>query len=221
MTACTARAAGVKHVYVASPRPAHITKAAAYVAGADALICVGGAQAIGAFAFGAGSVPAVDVIVGPGNKFVTAAKQLVSGIVGIDMLAGPSELLVVADAHADPITIAADMLAQAEHDTEAVPVLIAIGDDATAESIIDKVQGELARQLSTLPTADTARAAVERNGFAVKAANLDEAVQLANHIASEHLELLIQVRICVLVSTHQSCVCHSFAGYRCFRMHRQ
>ena len=112
MTACTARAAGVQSVLVASPRPAHITKAAAYVGGADALLCVGGAQAIAAFAFGAGAVAAVDVIVGPGNKFVTAAKQLVSGVVGIDMLAGPSELLVVADAHADPVTIAADLLAQ-------------------------------------------------------------------------------------------------------------
>ncbi len=123
MTAITARAAGVPQVWVASPRPAVATLAAAHVAGADGFIAIGGAQAIGAMAYGVG-MPACDVIVGPGNKWVTAAKSLVSGICGIDMLAGPSEVLVIADGTADADVIAADLLAQAEHDPEARPILI-------------------------------------------------------------------------------------------------
>jgi phosphoribosyl-ATP pyrophosphohydrolase/phosphoribosyl-AMP cyclohydrolase/histidinol dehydrogenase len=128
MTAVTARVAGVAHVIVASPRPAPVTLAAAHVADADALLCVGGAHAIAALAFGAGPVPACDVIVGPGNRWVTAAKQLVSGQVGIDMLAGPSELVVLADDSADPETVAADLLAQAEHDPDALPILVTTSD---------------------------------------------------------------------------------------------
>jgi len=124
MTAVTARAAGVRTVWVASPRPTVMTLAAAAVAGADALLAVGGAQAIAALAYGAGPVPACDVIVGPGNRWVTAAKQLVSGRVRIDMLAGPSELVVLADDSADPQTVAADLLGQAEHDPDAVPILV-------------------------------------------------------------------------------------------------
>ena len=123
MTALTARAAGVPQVWVASPRPAVATLAAAHVARADGLIAIGGAQAIGAMAYGVG-IPACDVIVGPGNKWVTAAKSLVSGICGIDMLAGPSEVLVIADKTADADIVAADLLAQAEHDPEARPILI-------------------------------------------------------------------------------------------------
>ena len=121
--ALTARTAGVPNVWVASPRPAPATLAAAHVAGADGLIAVGGAQAIGAMAYGV-EIPACDVIVGPGNKWVTAAKSLVSGICGIDMLAGPSEVLVIADETADADVVAADLLAQAEHDPEARPILI-------------------------------------------------------------------------------------------------
>ena len=124
MTAVTARAAGVPTVWVASPRPAPATLAAAHVAGADGLLVVGGAQAIAAFAYGIGPIPACDVIVGPGNKWVTAAKSLVSGICAIDMLAGPSEVLVIADITCNPDTVAADLLAQAEHDTEARPILV-------------------------------------------------------------------------------------------------
>ena len=124
MTAVTARAAGVGEVIVATPRPTDVTLAAAALAGADAVLAVGGAQAIGALAYGMDGLPAVDVVVGPGNKWVTAAKQLVSGRVRIDMLAGPSELVVLADDQADPAVIAADLLAQAEHDTDAIPVLV-------------------------------------------------------------------------------------------------
>jgi phosphoribosyl-ATP pyrophosphohydrolase/phosphoribosyl-AMP cyclohydrolase/histidinol dehydrogenase len=184
MTVCAARAAGVPSVWLASPRPAPITLAAAAVAGADALLAVGGAQAIAALTFGAGPVPACDILAGPGNRWVTAAKQLVSGRVGIDMLAGPSELLVLADGTADPATIAADLLAQAEHDPDAVPCLL-----TTDESLLAAVDVELVRQLETLPTRATAEAAL-KNGFAVVASSMDAAVAIADRLAPEHLELM-------------------------------
>ncbi len=120
MTAVTARTAGVAEVWVASPRPAQLTLAAAAVAGADTFLAAGGAQAVAALAHGVSGVPACSVIVGPGNRFVTAAKQLVFGHVGIDMLAGPSELLIFADKNAPASVIAADLLAQSEHDPDAV-----------------------------------------------------------------------------------------------------
>lgn len=184
MTACTARAAGVERIWVASPRPSTETIAAAAIAGADALLCVGGAQAIAAFAYGAGKVPACDCIVGPGNRWVTAAKQLVSGQVRIDMLAGPSELVIVADATSDPSLLAADLLAQAEHDVDAIPMLI-----ATDTAIIERVEEELALQLADLPTADTARESIKRNGFALVIASIDEAVDVTNELAPEHLQV--------------------------------
>lgn len=186
MTVVTARAAGVERVWAASPKPSEMMLAAASVAGADALLAVGGAHAIAAFAYGVGPAPACDVIVGPGNRWVTAAKYVVSADVRIDMLAGPSELLVVADESADPALIAADLLAQAEHDADACPMLV-----TTSASLIDAVQGELSRQLETLPTRETAVAAL-RNGFAVCAGDLDEAVRLANELAPEHLELHVR-----------------------------
>jgi phosphoribosyl-ATP pyrophosphohydrolase/phosphoribosyl-AMP cyclohydrolase/histidinol dehydrogenase len=183
MTAVTARAAGVETVWVASPRPAPVTLAAAYIAGADGFLAVGGAQAIAALAFGAGPVPACDLVVGPGNRWVTAAKQLVAGHVAIDMLAGPSELVVLADASAEPATVAADLLAQAEHDPDAVPTLVTI-DPALA----DRVEAALALQLATLPTAATARAALA-NGAIVLVADLDAAIDACERLAPEHLEV--------------------------------
>ncbi len=183
MTAVTARAAGVGEVWVASPRPTAITLAAAWVAGADGLVAAGGAQAIAALAFGAGPVPACDVVVGPGNRYVTAAKKVVSGSVGIDMLAGPSELVVLADGGADERLVAADLIAQAEHDTDAVPVLV-----TTDASLVGRVNGEIARQLEGLATRDDATRAFG-NGFAVVARDLDEAVSICEAIAPEHLEL--------------------------------
>ncbi len=184
MTAVTARVAGVREVIVASPRPAPITLAAAYEAGADALLAVGGAQAVAALAFGAGPVPAVDVIVGPGNRYVTAAKQLVAGRVGIDMLAGPSELVVLADDSADPDTVAADLLAQAEHDPDARPLLV-----TWSRALVEAVTAALQRQLAELPTASTAIAALARGG-AVLCADADEALSVCDHLAPEHLEVL-------------------------------
>ncbi len=185
MTAVTARAAGVESVLVASPRPTDVTLAAAAIAGADALLPIGGAQAIAAMAYGAGPIAACDVIVGPGNRYVTAAKQLVSGSVAIDMLAGPSELLILADESADPALIAADLLAQAEHDEDAAPLLIVL-----ATRLVESVQRELAAQLATLPTADTARRALA-NGWLVVANSHAEAAVLANTIAPEHLEIMV------------------------------
>jgi phosphoribosyl-ATP pyrophosphohydrolase/phosphoribosyl-AMP cyclohydrolase/histidinol dehydrogenase len=173
-------------VWVASPRPAPATLAAAALAGADALLAAGGAHAIAALACGAGPVPACDAVVGPGNRWVTAAKQLVAGRVAIDMLAGPSELLVVADETADAGLVAADLLAQAEHDPDALPVLV-----TTSVALADRVEVELAAQLSTLPTAETARAALAQ-GFAVVVPTLDDAVAAADRLAPEHLQLAVR-----------------------------
>src|SRR5690606_11583883 len=155
MTCVTARAAGGARVWAAWPRPGQVTLAAAAVAGADALLAAGGAQAIAALAFGAGPVPPCDAVVGPGSAWVTAAKQLVAGRVAIDMLAGPSELVVLADGSAEPARVAADLLAQAEHDVLAWPVLV-----TTSAALADAVERELERQLDDLPTAETARAAL-------------------------------------------------------------
>jgi histidinol dehydrogenase len=186
MTAITARAAGVPTVWVASPRPAQITLAAAAVAGADALVACGGAQAIGAFAYGAGPIPKCDVVVGPGNRWVTAAKKLVAGDVGIDMLAGPSELLIIADGNANPKLVAADLLAQAEHDSDACVILVAL--DA---ALIDAVELELSSQLDILSTAETARQALA-NGCAVAAVDVQEAIRISDAVAPEHLQLHLE-----------------------------
>jgi len=186
MTVVTARTAGVETVWVASPRPAPMTLAAAHVAGADALLAVGGAQAIAAFAYGTAEVPRCDVIVGPGNRWVTAAKKLVSGDVRIDMLAGPSELLVLADHTADPVTVAADLLGQAEHDADAIVVLV-----TTEDTLRDAVDLELECQLATLPTAATARESL-RNGLSLLASSLDEAIAISNRLAPEHLEVMVE-----------------------------
>lgn len=184
MTAVTARAAGVREVWLASPRPSDATLAAAAISGVDGVLAVGGAQAIGALAYGVGPVPRCDAIVGPGNRFVTAAKQLVAGRVAIDMLAGPSELLIIADNSADPAIIAADLLAQAEHDPDAIPMLV-----TTDATLLARVDFELARQLETLPTAAIARASLD-NGFACVVNSIDDAIDASDEIAPEHLEIL-------------------------------
>jgi len=185
MTAVTARTAGVGTVWVASPRPAPATLAAAHVAGADGLLVVGGAQAIGAMAYGVPGtpIPSCDVIVGPGNKWVTAAKSLVAGICAIDMLAGPSEVLVIADDSCSPKTVAADLLAQAEHDTEARPILV-----STSADVIAKVNDELLAQLAVLPTGATAAEAVKK-GFACLCPDMATAIRISDVIGPEHLEI--------------------------------
>lgn len=184
MGVVTARVAGVPTVWVASPHPDPLVCAAAHTAGADGLLMVGGAQAIAAFAHGAGPVPVCDAIVGPGNRFVTAAKSLVAGAVAIDMLAGPSECLVIADESADPTVVAADLLAQAEHDTAARAILV-----TTSELMAQQVETEVSRQLQLLPTEDTARAAIEKNSFSVLVKDREAAADVSNRLAPEHLEV--------------------------------
>ena len=186
MTVLPARVAGVESVWVASPRPTATTLAAAALAGADGLLRVGGAQAIAALAFGTVG-PAADVVVGPGNRFVTAAKKVLVGEVGIDGLAGPSELLVLADGSADPRLVAADLVAQAEHDPDAQPILV-----TTAAQEVEAVEDALAEVLADLPTAETARASLEGRGLAVVVPDLDAAVRVADRLAPEHLQLCVR-----------------------------
>lgn len=186
MTAVTARVAGASQVWIASPVASPLMLAAAAVAGADGLLHAGGAHAIGSLADGCGEVPRCDVIVGPGNRWVTAAKLLVSERVRIDMLAGPSELLIVADEAADPATLAADLLAQAEHDSDARPMLV-----TNSLDLVQRVNQSLQEQLETLPTAANARAALN-NGFALRVNSWDEAVEACEAIAPEHLELQLR-----------------------------
>ena len=183
MTAVTARAAGVREVWVASPRPTPLVLAAAAVAHANGFLRIGGAHAVAALAYGAGPVPACDVVVGPGNHYVTAAKRIVAGDVGIDLLAGPSELIVFADASADPALVAADLLAQAEHDPCALPVLV-----SASPSLSAQVELEIRQQLSDLPGADVARAALA-NGGVITVDTIDDGVTVCDAIAQEHLQL--------------------------------
>jgi histidinol dehydrogenase len=184
MTVIPARVAGVKTIWVATPKPPVIMLAAAAVAGADGLLAVGGAQAIGALAYGTEKNTPCDVIVGPGSRWVTAAKQLIAGEIAIDMLAGPSELVVLADKDANPSTIAADLLAQAEHDPDAAPILV-----TDSETLYDAVNSELERQMATLPTIETAAAAVD-HGFAVLVDSMEEGIAVCNLLAGEHLEVM-------------------------------
>jgi len=191
MTVATARAAGVIDVTLATPNVSAVMLAAAEIAGATRVLHCGGAQAIAAMAFGvageAERVPAADVIVGPGNKYVTEAKRLLSGRVGIDMLAGPSEVLIVAVPEAgyavDAGVIAADMLAQAEHDADAAAILV-----TTDAGLVDRVEIQLGLQLADLPTAVTARQAIA-NSFAVVCASRAECLDVSGRLAPEHLEL--------------------------------
>ena len=184
MTAVTARVAGVKTVVVASPRPVPVTLAAAAVADVDAVLSVGGAHAVAALAYGIEGLDPCDVVVGPGNRWVTAAKQLVSGSVGIDMLAGPSELVVLADGNADAAKVAADLLAQAEHDPDALPVLV-----TTSEILAAAVEAEIDRQLADLPTREVAAVAL-KNGFATVVPDLETAISVCDRLAPEHLQVM-------------------------------
>ncbi len=185
MTVIPARVAGVDQVWVASPRPTSVTLAAAAIAGADGLLAIGGAQAIAALAFGVFGPPS-DVVVGPGNRWVTAAKKHLYGEIGIDGLAGPSEIAVVADATADPRLVAADLLAQAEHDPEALPILV-----TDVPGLIPEVERILSTELDTLPTAAIAGPALD-GGYAVAVSDMDEAVGLCDRIAPEHLALHVE-----------------------------
>ena len=191
MNATPAALAGVPNIMMASPPgkngeivPAIL--AAAKVAGVHKIFRMGGAQAVAAFAYGTESVPRADKIVGPGNIYVATAKRRVFGLVDIDMIAGPSEILVLADGASDPRHIAADLLSQAEHDTLATAVLV-----CDSEPLARAVSEELERQLAALPREAIARASIESNGKLIVAGSMDEAFEIANEIAPEHLELSV------------------------------
>ena len=160
--------------------------AAAKIAGVDQIFKVGGAQAIAALAYGTESIPKVDKIVGPGNAFVAEAKKQVFGRVSIDMIAGPSEILVIADGKSDPAHVAADLLSQAEHDKLASAVLV-----TDSEDLAQAVSRELEKQIPLLPRAEIARASIDNNGKIIVAENLMSGIDIANEIAPEHLELMV------------------------------
>lgn len=192
MNAAPAKVAGVPRVVMVSPpntfgKIADVILVAARIAGVSEIYKVGGAQAVAALAYGTKTIPKVDQIVGPGNVYVALAKRELYGIVGIDMVAGPSEILIVADDMADPAFVAADLLSQAEHDTLARPLLV-----TTSASLIERVNMELEQQLSVLARADLARTSLQNEGRAILVDTLDEAIEAANLIAPEHLELLVE-----------------------------
>lgn len=192
MCAVPARVAGVQEIYLACPDSNAEVRAACYLSGVTALIDAGGAQAIAAMAYGTESIPRVDKIVGPGNIFVAAAKRLVFGQVDIDSIAGPSEILVLADDSADPVVVAADLLSQAEHDEDAYPLLITVG-EASARA----ASAEIERQLAALPEVDgrgrarraVAVESVKRHGLALVVESMDELVDAANELAAEHVSV--------------------------------
>ncbi|PAF22672.1 histidinol dehydrogenase [Terribacillus saccharophilus] len=189
MNAIPARLAGVKEIIMVTPvknngEIAPVLVAAAEIAGVDKIYKIGGAQAIGALAYGTESITPVDKIVGPGNAFVAAAKMLVFGQVGIDMIAGPSEVAIIADETADPCFIAADLLAQAEHDEKARVVLL-----TESEALIQAVEAELASQLEKLPRKAIATEAINGDSALVLTESVEESFELSNAFAPEHLEI--------------------------------
>lgn len=191
MDAIPARIAGCREVVMVTPPDKQgkinpVILAAASVAGVDQIYKVGGSQAIAALAYGTESIPKVDKIVGPGNAFVAEAKKQVYGTVAIDMIAGPSEILIVADNSAKPSYVAADLLSQAEHDRLASAVLVT--DD---EALAQAVQTELERQLPLLARQDIARESIDKNGKIILTASIEEAIDISNTLAPEHLELCV------------------------------
>jgi histidinol dehydrogenase len=183
MTAVPAQVAGVRKICVACPRAVDEVFGTAHVLGVDQVFQMGGAQAIAAFAYGTKTVPRADRIVGPGNIYVAAAKKLLAGDVGIDFVAGPTEILIIA-ADGDARFLAADMLAQAEHDTDASAILL-----TTSKRLAAQVAKEIERQLQTLATAPVARKAIDKNSAIIVVRSLDEAVELSNAFAPEHLSI--------------------------------
>ena len=191
MNCIPAKIAGCSNIVMVTPPSKngkvnpHIL-AAARIAGVDRVFKVGGAQAVAALAYGTETVPQVDKIVGPGNAFVAEAKKQVFGRVSIDMIAGPSEILIIADGSCDPKHVAADLLSQAEHDRMASAVLV-----TDSEPLAVAVSEELERQLSLLSREDIARTSIDNNGKIIITASIDEAVEVANSIAPEHLEICV------------------------------
>ena len=191
MNSVPAKVAGVREIVMAVPTPFGernpLVLAAAALCGVDRVFAMGGAQAIAALAYGTASVPAVDKIVGPGNAYVAAAKRRVFGVVGIDMIAGPSEILIVCDGKTDPDWIAMDLFSQAEHDELAQAILL-----APEAGFLDAVAASIERQLPALPRREVIEAAFRRRGALIAVRDLDEACEIANRIAPEHLELSVE-----------------------------
>jgi len=191
MAAIPARVAGVEEIIITTPpQPEGISPAvlvAADLAGVDRIFCVGGVQAIGALAYGTESIPKVDKIVGPGNRYVAIAKRLVYGTVDLDMVAGPSEIVIISDEYTPPAYVAADLISQAEHDERALPVLI-----TTSEDFAKRAKAELEKQLIALGREKIARKSLIQRGAILVVNNLDQAMELANRIAPEHLELCVK-----------------------------
>ncbi len=190
MNAIPAKVAGVPEVVMVVPTPRgevnELVLAAACIAGVDRVFTIGGAQAVAALAYGTESVPPVDKIVGPGNIYVATAKRHVFGKVGIDMIAGPSEILVVCDGQTDPDWIAMDLFSQAEHDEDAQSILV-----SPHAAFLDRVAESIARLLPTLERADIARTSLEGRGALIQVADMEQAIEVANRIAPEHLELSV------------------------------
>lgn len=191
MNAIPAKIAGCPQVVMVTPpgkdgKVSSVILAAASVAGVDRIFKVGGAQAVAALAYGTETIPRVDKIVGPGNAFVAEAKKQVFGKVSIDMIAGPSEILIVADEKSNPVHLAADLLSQAEHDKLASAVLV-----TNSEKLALQVQEELERQIPALERSEIARVSVDENGKIIVVADLAEAIEISNEIAPEHLELCV------------------------------
>jgi len=191
MNALPAKVAGVGELVMVVPTPDGernpLVLAAAAIAGVERVFAIGGAQAVGALAYGTETVPAVDKIVGPGNAYVAAAKRRVFGVVGIDMVAGPSEILVICDGHTDPDWIAMDLFSQAEHDEVAQAILVS--PDA---AFLDRVAASIDRQIADMPRRDVIRASLADRGALIRCRDLAEACDIANRIAPEHLELSVR-----------------------------
>jgi histidinol dehydrogenase len=190
MNAIPAKVAGVGELVMVVPTPDGVVNdmvlAAAAIAGVDRVFAIGGAQAVAALAYGTATVPAVDKIVGPGNAYVATAKRMVFGKVGIDMIAGPSEILVICDGQTDPDWIAMDLFSQAEHDEDAQSILVSPDAD-----FLERVADSISRQLPDMPRAGIIRAALQGQGALIKVRDMDEAIEVANRAAPEHLELSV------------------------------
>ena len=190
MNAIAAKVAGVAELIMVTPTPDGVVNetvlAAAALAGVDRVFRIGGAQAVGALAYGTKTIPAVDKIVGPGNEYVAAAKRQVFGVVGIDMVAGPSEILVIADGTSNADWVAMDLFSQAEHDEIAQAILL-----CPDETFIDKVAASIEKQISKLPRSDIIRASLANRGALIHVRDLAEACGISNQIAPEHLELSV------------------------------
>ncbi len=186
MNAIPAKVAGVRELIMVSPKPTPLVLAAAAVAGVDRAFAIGGAQAVAALAYGTRAVPRVDKIVGPGNVYVAEAKRQVFGRVGIDMIAGPSEIVVICDGSTDPDWVAMDLFSQAEHDELAQAILL-----CPRASYLDDVQRSIARLLPAMPRREVIRASLGKRGALIETRSLAEACEIANRIAPEHLELSV------------------------------